>query len=94
MSWAHFGCEYNCQMECQARCTIKEMRETSSKADIQCIRNDESAGAVHVTTKSLVDIMKITMKRDTQTRDDDVDYWQRGRLDRLGGLVVSDRRYL
>ncbi|EYB81974.1 hypothetical protein Y032_0370g88 [Ancylostoma ceylanicum] len=33
------------------------------------------------------------MKRDTQSKDDDVDCWQAWILDRLGGLVVSDRRY-
>ncbi|EYC42461.1 hypothetical protein Y032_0531g3030 [Ancylostoma ceylanicum] len=32
------------------------------------------------------------MKRDTQIRDDDVDCWQVWNLDRVGGLVVSDRR--
>ncbi|EYC03467.1 hypothetical protein Y032_0094g2776 [Ancylostoma ceylanicum] len=37
------------------------------------IRNNESAQAVHVTAKSLVDIIKTTVKRDTQIRDDDVD---------------------
>ncbi|EYC10111.1 hypothetical protein Y032_0057g2766 [Ancylostoma ceylanicum] len=37
---------------------------------------NESAQAVHFTAKSLVDIIKITMKRDTQIRYDDVDCWQ------------------
>ncbi|EYC04613.1 hypothetical protein Y032_0087g2112 [Ancylostoma ceylanicum] len=40
---------------------------------VQCIRNDESAQVVHVTAGSLVDITKTTMKRDTQSRYDDVD---------------------
>ncbi|EYC34453.1 hypothetical protein Y032_0001g424 [Ancylostoma ceylanicum] len=62
------------------------------QTDIQCIRNDESAQAVHVTARSLADIIKITMKRDTQSRDDDVDCWQAWILDGVGGLVVSDRR--
>ncbi|EYC43294.1 hypothetical protein Y032_0498g2541 [Ancylostoma ceylanicum] len=44
--------------------------------ELQCIRDDESARAVHVTARSLVDIIKITMKRDTQIRNDDVDSWQ------------------
>ncbi|EYC04773.1 hypothetical protein Y032_0086g1983 [Ancylostoma ceylanicum] len=34
------------------------------------------------------------MKRDTQSRGDDVDCWQGWILDRVGGLVVSDRRYV
>ncbi|EYC35723.1 hypothetical protein Y032_0992g3326 [Ancylostoma ceylanicum] len=38
-----------------------------------CIRNDESAQAVHVTPGSLLDTRKTTMKRDTQSRYDDVD---------------------
>ncbi|EYB80912.1 hypothetical protein Y032_0397g702 [Ancylostoma ceylanicum] len=62
-------------------------------AYVQCIRNDESAQAVHVAAGSLVRIRKTTMKRDTQIRDDDVDCWQVWNLDRVGGLVVSDRRY-
>ncbi|EYB84043.1 hypothetical protein Y032_0323g2469 [Ancylostoma ceylanicum] len=45
----------------------------SGAAEVQCIRNDESAQAVHVTARSLADIIKITMKRDTQSRYDDVD---------------------
>ncbi|EYC42959.1 hypothetical protein Y032_0509g2722 [Ancylostoma ceylanicum] len=61
--------------------------------NIQCIRDDESAQAVQVTARSLVDIIKITRKRDTQIRDDDVDCWQawahldpqpRGRTRRFG----------
>ncbi|EYC02399.1 hypothetical protein Y032_0100g3275 [Ancylostoma ceylanicum] len=47
-----------------------------NKRNLQCIRNDESAQAAHVTAKSLVDIIKVTMKRDTQLRDGDVDCWQ------------------
>ncbi|EYC22208.1 hypothetical protein Y032_0017g3213 [Ancylostoma ceylanicum] len=34
------------------------------------------------------------MKGDTQSRDDDVDCWQAWILERVGGLVVSDRRYI
>ncbi|EYC06357.1 hypothetical protein Y032_0076g1017 [Ancylostoma ceylanicum] len=65
---------------------------------IQCIRNDESAQAVNVTAGSLVDIIKTTMKRETQIRDDDVECWQawvpldlrpRGRTRRFGWTVCS-----
>ncbi|EYC01819.1 hypothetical protein Y032_0104g3618 [Ancylostoma ceylanicum] len=48
----------------------------AGKLGLQCIRNDKSAQAAHVTAKSSVGIRKITVKRDTQTRDDDVDCWQ------------------
>ncbi|EYC01520.1 hypothetical protein Y032_0106g3739 [Ancylostoma ceylanicum] len=41
--------------------------------NVQYIRNDESAEAVHVTAGSLVDIRKTMMKRDTQIRYDDVE---------------------
>ncbi|EYB96167.1 hypothetical protein Y032_0152g2848 [Ancylostoma ceylanicum] len=60
-----------------------------------CIRNDESAQAAHVTAKSLVGIKKITMKRDIEMMTWSVG--KRGRLwipDRVGGLVVSDRRHI
>ncbi|EYC42441.1 hypothetical protein Y032_0531g3019 [Ancylostoma ceylanicum] len=64
---------------------------------IQCIRNDESAQAVHVTARTLVDVIKITMERDTQIGDDDVEGWQAWPpvdLGPPGGLVVSDRRHM
>ncbi|EYB89922.1 hypothetical protein Y032_0226g2779 [Ancylostoma ceylanicum] len=41
--------------------------------NVQCIRNDESAQAVYVTPGSLLNIRKTTMKRDTQSRYDDMD---------------------
>ncbi|EYC22450.1 hypothetical protein Y032_0017g3357 [Ancylostoma ceylanicum] len=69
-------------------------RDYGHRCFASCIRNDESAQAVHVAARSLADIKKITMKSDTQSRDDDVDCWQAWILDRVGGLVVSDRRYM
>ncbi|EYC29940.1 hypothetical protein Y032_0005g2349 [Ancylostoma ceylanicum] len=70
---------------------------------IQCIRKDESAQAVHVAAGSLVDIIEIMMKRDMQTRDDDVDCWQawaalyprpRGRTRRFGCTVCYQTVYV
>ncbi|EYC32857.1 hypothetical protein Y032_0002g1127 [Ancylostoma ceylanicum] len=52
---------------------VKKMNENDDNDVLHCIRNDESAQAVHVTPGSLLDITKTTMKRDTQSRYDDVD---------------------
>ncbi|EYC34533.1 hypothetical protein Y032_0001g457 [Ancylostoma ceylanicum] len=62
---------------------------------IQCIRNDESAQAVHVTPGPLLNIRKTTMKRDTQSRYDDVDCSQAwlprplGRTRHFGWTVLT-----
>ncbi|EYB88138.1 hypothetical protein Y032_0252g239 [Ancylostoma ceylanicum] len=53
-----------------------EIKNYALKYYVQCIRNDESAQAAHVTAKSLVDIIKITMKCDTQIGNEDVECWQ------------------
>ncbi|EYC11005.1 hypothetical protein Y032_0053g2423 [Ancylostoma ceylanicum] len=56
--------------------SVSETTSPPERSGIQRRRGCDVCQVAHVTSKSLVDIIKITMRRDTQIRDEDVECYQ------------------